>query len=667
MSGDPSRAQIERGRALLDSKQIEAAAGQFNDILRADPASAEAWHFLGVANAQLGNTTEAESNFREALAQGSPSAHTPFNLANILLDRNKIDEAITSFQKALEINPAFVDALANLTLAYTKQRRFEEAIEVGRRAIAAQPESFEAYTNLGLAYLKSFRFEDAAVCYRHALRLRSNDAEAHVRLGVTLAKMMKHTEAMECFRNALTLEPRSASTYCHVASSLQALAQFDEAIAAYRSALEIDPKYPNGASGLLFMLNYLPAMTPTEIAAEHRALAQRVYPAMRAEQRFDNLPDWQRKLRIGYVSPDFREHSVAYFIGPILATHDPARIEVFCYANVDSPDGVTEWLRSLVPHWRDITDLPDAEAARLVRNDQIDILIDLAGHTDRNRLGLFCLKPAPVQASYLGYPNTTGLSQIDYRLTDAWADPPGHESVHSEMLARLPGGFLCYGPRGDAPAIKPSPVLANGYVTFVSFNNLSKINADVIRLWARLLNNNTGSRLLLKGGALSEITVRQRILGEFLRQGLASDRIELTGWAEKSAVHLDTYSRIDIALDTFPYNGTTTTCEALWMGVPIVTLAGNRHAGRVGVSLLTQVGLTNLIAGTPEEYVDIAVQLASDRDSLADLRLRLRDRMAASPLCDHKGFTRGLEAAYRQMWREWCATQGSGGNTSGDT
>jgi predicted O-linked N-acetylglucosamine transferase (SPINDLY family) len=653
---DNARTFIRENKPL-DAKQLLLA------LLADNPANAEAWHFLGVANALLGATADAENNFREALARGSPSAHTPYNLATVLLRQDKNAEAIVFFLKALDINPAFGDALANLTLAHTKQRQFEEAIEVGHRAIAEQPESFDAYTNLGLAYLKSCRFDEATECYRHALRLRPNDAEAHVRLGVTLAKRMKHTEAMECFRNALTLDPRSASTYCHVASSLQALARVDEAIAAYRSALDIDPKHANAAAGLLFMLNYLPAMTPAEIAAEHRMLAQRIYPARPVEQRFGNSPDRQRKLRIGYVSPDFRKHSVAYFIGSILATHDPGGVDVFCYANVDSPDSTTEWLRSLVPRWRDITNLSDADAARLVRDDQIDILVDLAGHTERNRLGLFCLKPAPVQVSYLGYPNTTGLSQIDYRLTDVWADPPGQEAVHSEKLSRLPKGFLCYGPWEEAPAVKSPPALSNGYVTFGSFNNLSKINADVIRLWARLLNNNTGSRLFLKSGALSEPSVRQRMLGEFLRYGIDSDRLELTGWAEKSAAHFDTYNHIDIGLDTFPYNGTTTTCEAIWMGVPVVTLAGNRHAGRVGVSILTRLGLTELIANTSDDYIRIACELAKNRGRLTSLRDGLRARMAASPVCDAETFTRNLETVYRKMWQEWCARPDSCSST----
>lgn len=654
MVDSSERINIDQGRALIQTGRVAEATALLEDVARRDPANAEAWHFLGVANALLGDTAEAESNFREALSRGSSSAHTPYNLANVLLDQGKVPEAIEQLLKTLEINPGFFDALTNLTLAYVKHHQFEMAVETGRRAVAAQPESFEAHTNLGLAYLKSRQPEEAAKCYLQAIRQRPNDAEAQVRYGTALSDMMRYTEAAACFSRALQLDSGSVSALFRTADNLLAQARVDEAIAAYRALLEINPEHAGAAHGLLFTLNYLPSITQAEIAAEHRAWAQRHYPVNPAVQQYDNSTDRSRRLRIGYVSADFRKHSVAYFIGPVLTAHDRGRIEIYCYSDVDIPDSTTEWLKSLATHWRDISCFSDTDTARLVRDDKIDILVDLSGHSGNSRLGVFCLEPAPVQASYLGYPNTTGLSQIDFRLTDGWADPHDQDAFYSEKLYRLPDGFLCYGPWGEAPTVMPLPAQRSGYITYGSFNNLAKVNAVVIELWAQLLKINAGGRLLLKNHALADESVRKRILDEFMRFGIESSRLELFGLVDSTAAHLDLYNRIDVGLDTFPYNGTTTTCEALWMGVPVVTLAGNRHAGRVGVSILSHLGLNELIADAPDEYIRIASELANDRKRLTILRADLRDRMAASPICDAELFTRNLEAAYRKMWHEWC-------------
>ena len=329
---------------------------------------------------------------------------------------------------------------------------------------------------------------------------------------------------------------------------------------------------------------------------------------------------------------------------------------MFCYANLPRPDPVTARLQRLVPHWRDIYKAPDAQVADRIRQDGIDILVDLAGHTAHNRLLLFARKPAPVQATWLGYPDTTGLKAMDHRLTDAHADPPGTtEHLHTEQLIRLPDCAWCFRPSEHAPPVSEPPMPRAGHITFGCFNALPKINAPLLRLWSEILLGVPGSRLLLKNAAVRDPSVQQRMRTVLEEAGVAPGRIELAGHIPEPAGHLASYGRVDIALDTFPYHGTTTTCEALWMGVPVVTLAGKTHASRVGVSLLANVGLPDLVARDPGEYVRIAAALGTDAHRLAEFRASLRERMAASPLMDATRFARNVEQAYREMWRAWCA------------
>jgi predicted O-linked N-acetylglucosamine transferase (SPINDLY family) len=362
-----------------------------------------------------------------------------------------------------------------------------------------------------------------------------------------------------------------------------------------------------------------------------------------------------RRLKVGYVSPDFRQHSVAYFLEPLLRSHDRKVIEVFCYAEVGWPDTVTERFKQLADHWVTTVGMSDDATAERIRRDGIDILVDLAGHTSKNRLPVFARKPAPVQVTWLGYPNTTGLTAIDYRFVDAVTDPEGEtEALASETLVRLPGGFLCYGGPDDAPAPGPVPSLTTGTVTFGSFNNPAKLSAATLDAWADVLARLPQARLLLKGKPFADPATRALYLDRLAKRGVAVERIELVAWLPEEG-HLALYNRIDIALDPFPYNGTTTTCEALWMGVPVITLRGDRHASRVGASLLTQTRLTDLIADSVEAYVETAVALAGDPARLSELRQSLRPRMAASPLCDAPAFADKIEHAYRTIWQRWCA------------
>jgi protein O-GlcNAc transferase len=406
----------------------------------------------------------------------------------------------------------------------------------------------------------------------------------------------------------------------------------------------------------LLALQYLPHLNGAHLLAEHQLWARRHTGApAEAPPVADRNPE--RRLRIGYVSGDFRDHPVAAFIEPILSAHDRQAVEVFCYVDVPAPDKFTERLRRHVDAWRSLAGLSDAVAAQLVRADRIDILVDLTGHTTRPRLRVFALRPAPVQATYLGYPGTTGLPAIDYRITDAVADPPGEPEVHTERLLRLPGCFCCYAPPASAPAVNPSPALAAGQVTFGSLHNLAKLNDAVLDLWCEVLRAVPSAHLLIARDTLTGQT-KEMFARKFRDRGIAPERLELRRVWGSPGNHLRHYADIDISLDAFPWSGHTTACESLWMGAPVVTLYGNRHAGRMAASILTAVGLTDLVARTPAEYVERAVRLATEPKTLAALRARLRDQMRRSPLCDGPAFTRTLEQAYRQMWRQFCSTPG---------
>jgi protein O-GlcNAc transferase len=427
-------------------------------------------------------------------------------------------------------------------------------------------------------------------------------------------------------------------------------------VAAYRKAVSIRPDHARTLSNLLFCLNYDDKLTNAELLAAHREWDERYGHEVPRPTSYANERAPGRRLKIGYVSPDFRAHSVAYFLEPLLKAHDHQAVEVFCYAEVARADRVTEYLRGFADHWLITVGLSDDELTERIRGDGIDILVDVAGHTADNRLRVFARKPAPVQATWLGYPNTTGLSAIDYRIVDAVTDPPGQaDAWASEKLLRLDGGFICYGGLEGAAPPAPPPCLTTGHVTFGSFNNPGKISNATMDAWASLLERLPDARLLLKGKSFTDPTACALYRARLAERGVAAERVELMATVPSAAAHLAVYDRVDVALDPFPHNGTTTTCEALWMGVPVVTLRGDRHAGRVGASLLGQIGLTDLLANSVEEYIEIAAALANDRSRLADLRRSLRPRMEASPLCDSRAFARKMEAAFRSMWHRWCA------------
>jgi protein O-GlcNAc transferase len=446
-----------------------------------------------------------------------------------------------------------------------------------------------------------------------------------------------------------------ALAYNKFGYGLAALGRPQEAAAAFERALALDPGYAMAQSNLLLSLNYRSDVSTAELFAAHLRWDERHGRKLRRQSRFANISrDLERRLRVGYVSPDFHRHPAAYLVEPLLAAHDHDQFDVFSYADVRQPDDFTARLRGYADHWIDIHGRDPQAVARRIRADRIDLLFDLAGHTGYNRLEVFARKPAPVQLTGLLYPNTTGLRAIDYRIVDSVTDPPGAEAFCSERLIRLPRCYVCYQPDRDAGPVMPLPARRSGHVTFGSFNNLIKVTPQVTALWARVLRMVPGSRLVLKSSAFTDPATHRRVLSAFAAQGVASGRIDLET-TTPAPDHFARYGDVDIALDPFPYNGHTTSCEAIWMGVPVISLRGDRHAARVGASLLTAVGLPALIAETPDDYVAIAAGLAANLDWLAALRAGMRERVRASPVCDGAGLARAIEDAYRTVWQQWCS------------
>ena len=621
LRSDPDRAPVlsEHAHVLAELERHDEAITALDRALALKPDDASAWGRLGDLLRGRGMAERAASAYRELVRLTPDLADAHNNLGNLLDELDRPGEALEAYGKAIENRPDYAEAHYNLANSLQHQGKIGAALRAWERAIEIKPDFAEAIYNRANALRLCMRYEEAVVAYRRALDIRPGWAEALMNLGN--AKLDQ--------------------------------GDYDGAMAIYREVAELSPDFGAAHSNLIFCMNYDPRYGAEDIFAESRRWNAAYAPAPQSrgsEETMDRGPD--RRLRIGYFSPDFRSHSVSYFFEALLGAHDRSRIEAICYAEVAKPDNVTARLRASADGWHSTVGLGDDDIADMVRRDRIDIFVDLAGHTDGNRLGAFARCPAPVQIAWLGYPNTTGLDAIGYRLTDDIADPEGAERVHSETLIRLPRGFLCYRPPDDAPAVAPATA---GPITFGSFNNLSKVRPNVIAVWAQILNRVPGAKLLVKSAQLANENRAERLRDAFAAHGVEASRIETAGQIHSKSGHLDAYRRLDIALDPFPYNGTTTTFEALWMGVPVITLAGDRHAARVGATILRRLGMDDYVLDDEQAYVDAVVALAGDVARRSDLRGTLRETLAASPLCDAAGFARDVEAAYCGVWRRWCA------------
>ncbi|ACH40733.1 TPR domain protein [Citrifermentans bemidjiense Bem] len=616
------------------------------------PESARELFLAGNALFGAGDLSGASECYRRALQLDPGYAEACFNLGCTLDRLSGPAEALPHLARAVELSPEWSRARGSLGFALARLGRMGEAASELAAAVRLDPGDPGLSNNLGLALSALSRGEEAKDAFEEAIRLDPLYAEPHNNLSILFERFGESAHAIAAALEALRLKPEFPEAHLNLANALKSQGRHQEAIAHYREALRLRPDYPEAESSLLFALLY-PAHTPEEeLFAEHAAFGAR---CRFAAPRHLNDPDPERPLKLGYLSADFREHAVARFIEPVLARHDRALFQVYCYSNVPVPDQRSEKLASMADCFRNIAGMTDQKVEELVRADGIDILVDLSGHSAGNRLPVFARRPAPVQVTWLGYPFSTGLDAIDYRITDAVCDPPGEtERYHSEELLRLPGTFSCFLPPDDAPPPGPAPCITSGRVTFGSFNNPAKITPETVLLWSGVLRAVPGSQLLLKGYSLACAETRLRLEETFAGHGIERERLELLGNTPSYRDHLSLYDRVDIALDSYPYNGTTTTCEALWMGVPVVTLAGSAHRSRVGASILQALGLEGLVAHEARKFVVLAQALAGDRERLSGLRTTLRQTMAASPLTDGASFTRHLEKAWRDIWGRWC-------------
>jgi len=654
-------ALLQKGLALHRAGDLEGAAKVYRQVQQRWPKQPDACFFLGLIVQTGGNHGEAIELFGRATKLNPKLARAHLQRGFSLNALERSEEAASAFKAAVAAQSDLAEAHHQLGNALRKLNRLTEAVASLREATRLSPNDVVFWLSLGVACKDNEQLDEAVASFQRAAKLDPLLPEAREILGQALMAQHRNEEARVHLHGALELRPDLAEAEHDLARICTDEGLLEEAARHYRNALAAKLA-PDTQTNLLFLLNYLPETQPEGHFAEHRQWSewfeQPLRPAWRSHVN-DPTPD--RRLRIGYVSPDFRDHPVTSFIEPILKAHHRENFEIFCYSNTKISDAVTQRLRPLASQWRTIYGWDPEKVAELIRQDGIDILVDLAGHTTNNRLLVFARKPAPVQVTWIGYPNTTGLEAIEYRLTDAITDPPGQtDQWHSERLIRLPKTFSCYGAPAESPAVGPLPALANGYVTFGSFNNFRKVSQPTVELWARLLREMPAARLLMKSQGLNNPETADRLRQQFIRAGVGSERIELLGAGISKELHMGLYNRVDLALDPFPYNGTTTTCDALWMGVPVVTLAGKTHVARVGLSLVSHLGFPEWGVKTPDAYVAKCRELAGDLPALAAVRLRLREQMRQSPLCDAPQFIGNLETAFRDMWKRWCAQQAGG-------
>jgi predicted O-linked N-acetylglucosamine transferase (SPINDLY family) len=634
----------------------EQAIESYRQAIRLKPDLAGAHNNLGNALLETGRLDEAVAAYRRAIQIKPDFADAHYNLGSVLQGQRNFAEAIACYRQAIRYKPQYEAAYINLGIALSEMGEMDEAIAAYRQAIRIKPQYAETHSNLGNALKDKGQLEAAIVSYRQAIRLKPDYAEALNNLGNALKETRRIDEAIVSYRRAIGLKADYAAAHSNLGSALTAIGQIDEAIAAYRQAIQLKPDDAKAHSNLIFTLHYHPDYDAGMIREELRRWNQQhAQPLKRLIRPHTNNCDPDRRLRIGYVSGDFRDHVVGQNLLPLLREHDHREMEIFCYVDVLRPDAMTEQLRQHADAWRGIVGLPDFDAANLIRQDGIDILVDLALHSANNRLGVFAQKPAPVQATYLGYCGSTGIDAMDYRLSDPYLDPPNLDSsVYSEQTMRLPETYWCYGVSGPAPEPSLPPAAACGFITFGCLNNFAKVSRPAMDLWAEILRGVPSSRLIIHSHPGQHlIAVRERFAGN----GVSPDRLEFAReqpWPK----YVQTYERIDIAFDPFPWGGGITTFNALWMGVPVVTLAGQTAIGRGGASILSNLGEPKLIASTKQEYVQIAMNLANDLPRLIELRRTLRARMRASPLMDAPRFARNMEAVYREIWRKWCESRG---------
>lgn len=618
-----------------------------------------------------------------ALNQGDANIYN--NLALAFQDLNDYEKAWESLERALELDPKHVEALSNSAAILNAQGDFERAIVYSERSLAIDPECAIAYNNLGASYRALIRLDDSISAYRKAIQIEPEKAEYYNNLALVLDYAGKIDEMESAFKEALRLDPEYAIALTNYSSSLLKFGRlseakslidkalilnsassiawnnlaryhyevgaFKESYRAYKRFLVLDPSSALGWTSIAATQIARDDVSDREVFEQHLESGREIEKDIEPYEHLasDRSKSAGERLTIGFLSADFKTHSVAFFLEPLLEALDRGAYSVICYSGVRSKDKVTQRFEALADSWRDVCDTPDDQLAKQIREEQVDILIDMSGYTAGNRARALAYKPAPVQANWLGYAHSLGMGRFDFRIVDGVTDPEG-VTLNSETLVRMPKTFLVYRPSAEAPDVKELPVRSNGYITFGCFNNLTKLSDKSVELFSQALHAVPNSKLMLKSYQATDRTVLRRLLKKFGQQGIEESRLELLPKFPKARDHLETYNRVDIALDTFPYNGTTTTCEALWMGVPVLTLLGTRHASRVSATFLGQLGLDSFIADSDARFAAKAAELATDIEALASIRASLRERLERSPLRDEAGFAKDFAAALDSMW-----------------
>ncbi|MCS6850095.1 MAG: tetratricopeptide repeat protein [Gemmataceae bacterium] len=652
---------VEQALALAHERlrvgQLAAVESICQAILQAYPRVAEAYRLLGIVAHQTNNVAAAVQLLRQAVALAPAVAVYRDNLSFLLMAHKQVAEAEAEARAALALDPTSANACHNLGVALEAQERYAEAEAAYRKALELNPSLADSAYSLGNVLMAQDRLAESEAAFRQALQLRPDHADAANNLGIVLASQGRLTEAEMAYRQARDLRPGgSADAENNLGMALHAQGRLEEALAAYRRALRLRPHYATAHSNAVYTEQFRTGVSLARLGRVHAEWCRCQAETLFADRRPLAIdPDPDRRLRLGFISADFRRHPVGFFLIRTLEALDRSDFDVVCYCDRAVDDDLGRRFRATADTWRPTHRLTARELADLVRADRIDILFDLAGHLANNRLLTFALRPAPLQVTWIGYMGTTGLKTMDYILADRYHIAEGEECYYVERVLRLPEAFFCYDPPAEAPEPGPLPALRQGHVTFGSFNTPAKLTPQVVAVWADVLRRLPGSRLVLKFRGLDDPGVRQRFHNLFECVGIDRSRIGLKGWSPRPD-HLRAYHGIDLALDPFPFSGSTTTLEALWMGVPVLTCPGTTFAGRHSYSYLSNLGLTELIANDLADYVNRAVALAGDLDRLSAWRRELRRRVAESPLCDAPRFARNLGGILRGIWRQWCAS-----------
>jgi predicted O-linked N-acetylglucosamine transferase (SPINDLY family) len=648
---DNSEAIVNLALLLNDTGRYEEAEKLFNSALKKNANSAQILCGLSITLLSSGKMEEAETACRKALAI-EPNYPAALNsLGSILQGQGRSEEAEAYYRKAIELKPDYLEALHNLGKTLSSQNRISEAVSCYNLVVELNPQHDEAWFNMGNCFSNEGNHDQAKTSYEKGLQAHPDDKKSWLNHGNACKKLGLLTEAEKSYRKALGIDPDYVKAQNNLGNILQEQARFDESEKIFRTILHNNPDSQDALSNLLFLLNYHPDKTAREIYGEYELFDQKFgIPFLPESISHDNSRDKNRRLKIGYVSPQFCGHPVVNFLEPLLAEHNRNNVELYGYSDLFLEDEVTERYKTYFDHWIDTTEMSDDEMAAKIRSDKIDILIDLAGHTERNRLAVFARKPAPVSLHWLDFGYTTGLSAIDYYLSDSTVVPEGSEHLFAETPWRIATPCFVYRPTAGMGEINDLPAEKKGFITFGCLSRAVRINHRTVRVWSEILHQVEGSRLVLNSGSFRDPSMQSRMATQFANHGIAADRLDI-GY---NSPPWDIFRGIDIGFDCFPHNSGTTLYETLFMGIPFITLADRPSVGRLGSTILEGVGHPEWISHSEEEYIDLAVSLASNQKKLSKIRKKLRPQMEKSILMNEKVFADKMEKAYKQMFIQWC-------------